>query len=371
MWLACCLAAMPALALGQTEYETFYPLRDQRPVLQHVARPAGQKSAGRYLFSDPERITTGQISGIQFYTLVYFSLEGLPRSPVRVRLWLYEEPIVPSLAHGQIQVLRVTSSWEVKKVSGVLMGQAKSSRRHAWKFIDLTETYLAWRSGLWTEQNYGLAICPTVKSADPDQMNSFASWEHPVESVRPFLAIQTTDTGWYHFPLRGGYLPEMITGYNFGEPWLPESQRTISPANFPLLHTGIDLRAEVGDPVCAIASGMVKLSTTDPKWGGYIVVEHHHGDLPYTATYTHVLPGGLWVSQLFWVQAGDVLGTIAPGNANFSPHLHFQIRLGEYDPARSLLGRLPEVSATTTASPNVPEPAFPENFYDPRVMPWE
>lgn len=102
---------------------------------------------------------------------------------------------------------------------------------------------------------------------------------------------------------------------------------------FDFWHTGEDWNgvgggdSDLGDPVYAIAHGLVITAQSFPKWGNIVLLEH-------------VLPTGdkVWsqyahLDELF-VEKGDILprgtaiGTIGKGgNHRFVAHLHFEIRL--------------------------------------------
>lgn len=231
--------------------------------------------------------------------------------------------------------------------------------------LDLNEPYQKWQTGEWP--NYGLMI---GQSASLFNFLILAGPDHPDPTIRPQLVItpKATDPT-LRFPLTGVYDESHITGYNFGEWW--KEQRcdgTDKPPSPRLRHTGVDLHAEIGDPVYAVHDGQVKYAKTDAKWGGYVVLEHNG---QWVSSYIHVLPT---VSVDDQVNRGDQIATISPGNANFGPHLHFQMLNGAYDDYAGMTrrGRLPEESCAVVGSPYPqPEPAFPDKFMDPKCLDWE
>lgn len=85
----------------------------------------------------------------------------------------------------------------------------------------------------------------------------------------------------------------------------------------------------------------------------------------FTTTYTHITPS---ISTNTQVNAGDVIGTIA-NILPFGSHLHFQLRVKDYDPIWSLRGRLPEVACR--ANYNFIKPTFPEAFINPKLIDWQ
>lgn len=129
-------------------------------------------------------------------------------------------------------------------------------------------------------------------------------------------------------------------------------------------HTGTDLHAEIGDPVYAVADGEVRYTQAGSEIGGYVVLEH--GDL-WTSTYTHVVPK---ITKDKVISRGEIVAIIA--NIERA-HLHFQVQLGKYENlVGPLRGRLPESECSVKDSlyPQ-PEPAFPDQFVDPKCLGWE
>jgi murein DD-endopeptidase MepM/ murein hydrolase activator NlpD len=115
-----------------------------------------------------------------------------------------------------------------------------------------------------------------------------------------------------------------------------------------LLHLGADLGwHQVGEPVFAVASGVVRISTgpdikdsekdvshfhTQMSWGNFVAIEHHFGDDDYVTT----IYGHLGMDRLVdlgdVVSAGQQIGTIGRKhlriNGGYAPHLHFGVREG-------------------------------------------
>lgn len=233
--------------------------------------------------------------------------------------------------------------------------------------LELTELYRDWQNG--TRINYGLML-----GEMGGLFNFFilAGPEYPDPSYRPYLRFTTKPTEpTLKFPLDGVYDRSRITGYDFGKWW---EEGYCLDGKTPLRHTGIDLHALPEDPVYAVSDGEVMYALPSDKWGGYVVLEHG-GE--WTSTYTHVIP---MVSEFTEgirteVTRGEQIATIAFGNTNFKPHLHFQVRLATFTSGKLVtrIGRLPEKSCQVKNSPFQPEndPAFPEKFLDPKCLDWE
>ena len=107
-----------------------------------------------------------------------------------------------------------------------------------------------------------------------------------------------------------------------------------------LLHNGIDLVAELGTEVLAVADGVVEVAQKDDEqqfgwrcdWYGQLVVVRHNRTLkgtPVYSLYGHVL--NLKVNVGDEVERGQPIAEVGVGGAAFAPHLHLEIRLGEND----------------------------------------
>jgi murein DD-endopeptidase MepM/ murein hydrolase activator NlpD/Rod binding domain-containing protein len=87
-------------------------------------------------------------------------------------------------------------------------------------------------------------------------------------------------------------------------------------------HSGVDLRAEEGDPVASTGAGTVVFSGTDGGYGTSVVVEHANG---LTTRYAHlsaalVNPGDL-------VEDGGIIGRVGQTGRATGPHLHYEVRV--------------------------------------------
>jgi len=90
-------------------------------------------------------------------------------------------------------------------------------------------------------------------------------------------------------------------------------------------HGGIDIYAELGTPVMAVADGEVERVDIDMLLGNLVVIRHAGGVISLYAN----LDDALFVSIGDRVSAGDVIGAIgdsAPGKALQAAHLHFEMR---------------------------------------------
>ena len=141
---------------------------------------------------------------------------------------------------------------------------------------------------------------------------------------------------------------ETIAGPHF---WmarpLPDGGRGLINQRFPygwddngayLLHNGVDSAEDLGTPVLAVADGTVVVAQGDAAawygwrcdWYGHLVVlelDQRWHDQPVYALYGHVL--NLLVEPGQRVTRGQPLAEVGIGGAATSPHLHFEVRVGQ------------------------------------------
>lgn len=94
-------------------------------------------------------------------------------------------------------------------------------------------------------------------------------------------------------------------------------------------HRGIDVPAEEGTDVYAIAAGVVKRAGDDPAYQDPLVqLEHCEGGGCWYSNYMHLSEPCVDVGDE--VEAGEVIGLSGIGDSGF-PHLHFEVREGSAD----------------------------------------
>jgi murein DD-endopeptidase MepM/ murein hydrolase activator NlpD len=98
-----------------------------------------------------------------------------------------------------------------------------------------------------------------------------------------------------------------------------------TPRSGRRIHQGIDLLAEVGEPVLAGRRGIVIAAGKNRGMGNFIVLRHSPS---VTSIYGHLLR--IYVAKGELVRQGDIIGAVGKtGNANYQnmqPHLHFEVR---------------------------------------------
>lgn len=99
-------------------------------------------------------------------------------------------------------------------------------------------------------------------------------------------------------------------------------------------HLGVDLEGNVGDPVRAANSGIVRLARALPNYGNTVAIDHGLGI--FTA-YLHL--SEITVADGEGVGRGDIIGRVgASGEYTLAPHLHFSVKIrgASVDPRRFL-----------------------------------
>lgn len=99
------------------------------------------------------------------------------------------------------------------------------------------------------------------------------------------------------------------------------------------MHSGIDFRGPVGEPVRATAAGIVSSTGVNGGYGRMIEVDHGNG---FTTRYGHL--SDILVSEGQTVRPGQLIGRVGSTGRSTGPHLHYETRIdGEaVDPQRFL-----------------------------------
>ena len=113
--------------------------------------------------------------------------------------------------------------------------------------------------------------------------------------------------GRLNWPVQGS----ILHGYgNFKNPIL----KTV------LNNTGIDIRADLGDDVRCIFSGVVSLITYMSGFGNMVIVDHNDS---YYTVYAHL--DQILVNSDDFLEDGDVIGTVGESGSLEGPKLHLEI----------------------------------------------
>ncbi len=90
----------------------------------------------------------------------------------------------------------------------------------------------------------------------------------------------------------------------------------------PAMHTGIDLRGDMGEPVHATANGKVTIAGWEGGYGRMIEVDHGNG---FSTRYGHLSAIDVKLGQQ--VKIGQVIGKIGSTGRSTGPHLHYETRI--------------------------------------------
>ncbi|MFC4769401.1 M23 family metallopeptidase [Effusibacillus consociatus] len=90
-------------------------------------------------------------------------------------------------------------------------------------------------------------------------------------------------------------------------------------------HTGIDVAADLGDPIHASADGVVLFAGSAQGFGNWIVIRHEQGLM---TIYGHMFRNGIQVKPGQTVRKGDLIGKVGSAGQSYGPHLHFAVATG-------------------------------------------
>jgi murein DD-endopeptidase MepM/ murein hydrolase activator NlpD len=101
----------------------------------------------------------------------------------------------------------------------------------------------------------------------------------------------------------------------------------------PAMHTGLDFRAQSGDPVRATANGKVVSAGWSGGYGRMVEIDHGNG---LSTRYGHLSEINVKIGEI--VKIGQVVGEVGSTGRSTGPHLHYETRIdGEaVDPQKFL-----------------------------------
>src|SRR5665213_4589329 len=99
------------------------------------------------------------------------------------------------------------------------------------------------------------------------------------------------------------------------------------------MHTGLDMRGDIGEPAHATADGRVTIAGREGGYGNMIEINHGNG---LATRYGHLSEIDVKVGQT--VRIGDIIGRIGSTGRSTGPHLHYETRInGEADDPQKFL----------------------------------
>ncbi len=108
--------------------------------------------------------------------------------------------------------------------------------------------------------------------------------------------------------------------------------RTHPVTKVSTLHTGVDLRSAIGDPVTAPADGTIEAIYQNAAGGNQMILLHPNG---YRTGYAHLFGPAGAVGQR--VKRGDLIAYSGNTGKTTGPHLHFSLS----GPDRKVIDPLP------------------------------
>jgi len=123
-------------------------------------------------------------------------------------------------------------------------------------------------------------------------------------------------------PTRLYMAPPEVDGQALDLTW-PVDGRIISPfgKRHGGWHAGMDIKAEAGTPILAVAPGVVISSGQERAYGRIIRIEHDSG---FVTVYAHNLENLVEVGDR--VTGGTIIATVGRTGRATAPHLHFEVR---------------------------------------------
>lgn len=148
-------------------------------------------------------------------------------------------------------------------------------------------------------------------------------------------ARQSDNTLWFqnHTPNRWP-VPDP---YKFERPGKPGKRdltpgfgNRINPISFMAeFHTGIDVDGDLGEPIYAVADGLVTVSRWYGGYGNLIEILHRHDSGGIKTRYGHNVEN--LVKEGDWVKRGQLIGYIGSTGYSTGPHIHFEFLIdGEF-----------------------------------------
>jgi murein DD-endopeptidase MepM/ murein hydrolase activator NlpD len=90
----------------------------------------------------------------------------------------------------------------------------------------------------------------------------------------------------------------------------------------PAMHTGMDIRGEVGEPVHATAAGKITIAGWDGGYGNLVEIDHGNG---LATRYGHLSQIDVRVGDD--VRVGQTIGLVGSTGRSTGPHLHYETRV--------------------------------------------
>jgi murein DD-endopeptidase MepM/ murein hydrolase activator NlpD len=116
-------------------------------------------------------------------------------------------------------------------------------------------------------------------------------------------------------PIRKPMTGELDSTSGFG-------MRTDPFLRAPAMHTGLDIRADTGEPARATAAGTVTIAGWNGGYGKMVEVDHGNG---FATRYAHLSAIDVEVGQT--IRIGQIVGRVGTTGRSTGPHLHYETRV--------------------------------------------
>jgi murein DD-endopeptidase MepM/ murein hydrolase activator NlpD len=136
---------------------------------------------------------------------------------------------------------------------------------------------------------------------------------HRIATTRLHVERLTRGIAWV--PLRQPIDGELDTSSGYG-------MRMDPFIRAPAMHTGLDFRGSMGEPVRVTASGTVSQAGWNGGYGKMVEVEHSNG---LSTRYAHLSEISVKVGQS--VRIGQIVGRLGSTGRSTGPHLHYETRV--------------------------------------------
>jgi len=112
----------------------------------------------------------------------------------------------------------------------------------------------------------------------------------------------------------------------------PFGARTSPCATCSSQHQGVDITPGAGTPIGAVAAGTVRVSSTHPEYGQYVIIDHQIDGQLVSTLYAHMIYGSAPLRPGQTVAVGQLVGLVGSTGASTGAHLHLQVMPGGTTP---------------------------------------
>ena len=194
---------------------------------------------------------------------------------------------------------------------------AEAARQHAEVVYQRQQKYFAEHEVLKTFEDAGehseaevLKVLHAARSKSASPSGSASSSAAMTNKPAPRVAGAATPAraeGGLHWPVEAG-----VISSEYGARW-------------GKMHKGIDIAAEVGEPVYAVAEGEVVYAGDGLRgYGNVVIIQHRDG---ISSLYAH--NSELKVKQGEHVAQGSLIALMGSTGHSTGPHVHFELRQGD------------------------------------------